>query len=101
MNYYEKEESGKTVLAAEGALNTSEAPEFQKELLSVLNTHKDVILDFSEVPYICSAGLRALMAAQQFVDESEDKTFVIRNICAEVMDVFEITGFSNVLMLEP
>ena len=61
------------------------------------NTDK-LILDFSDVAYMASAGLRALLTAQQYIDDIDNnKDMEITNINSEIRDVFESTGFINIL----
>jgi len=99
MNYVLKIENGKRVLEVSGELKTSEAPSFQTELLNRLAEDARLIVDFAGVNYICSAGLRALLAGQQLVDQSDDGEMVLRRVDEEVMSVLMSTGFVNVLTI--
>jgi anti-anti-sigma factor len=59
-----------------------------------------VKLDLSNVTYIASFAMRALLSAQQIVDENIEASFVITNISAEVRNVFETSGFLDILNIE-
>lgn len=80
----------KTTLVLEGWLDTQAAPVLHEEL----NKHgvvEDLVLDFSEVEYMASSGLREVVAA--FKSQSTaGKAFSVMGVCAEVMDVFQLTG---------
>ena len=56
-------------------------------------------VDLSSVGYICSSGLRALLAAQQAVDEKDEAELVLTNVGEEVMSVLSFTGFGNILTI--
>lgn len=87
------------VLSAEGRIDTYTAEEFEKKLMEVLGEADCVRVDFTEVDFISSAGLRALLNGQKYVDE-EDKEMIIYNINEVVEAVFTSTGFMNVLSVE-
>lgn len=88
-------------LALSGAIKTPSATAFSETLMEYLKETRKLIIDMTEVIYIASAGLRALLTAQQYIDESDDEIdMILKNINDEVMDVFETTGFDNVLTIE-
>jgi anti-sigma B factor antagonist len=91
----------KTVLSIKGSVKTLVAAKFSEEISSALRETEVLILDFENVTYIASSGLRALLTAQQYVDENEGTVdMIIKNINDEVREVFESTGFINVLKIE-
>ena len=99
MEYAITVQSGKTIMFAKGDLKTSEASSFHKELLGALKEHQTVILDMAGVSYICSAGLRALLAGQQYIDSVGVGDLILRNLTPEVESVIKATGFNNVLTI--
>ncbi len=100
MEYRTETEGNCIRLIPTGDLKTTEAKGFEMMMLKELNLGHDIIVDFSEVEYICSSGLRALLAAQQTVDSSDGLKLVIKNVCDEVMNVMQTTGFDNLLTIE-
>ena len=91
-------ENGKVVLAIEGRLDTTTAPELEKELESALAEVKELIFDMSELEYISSAGLRVLLKAQKIMN-TQGKMKVI-HVNESIMEVFEITGFLDIITVE-
>lgn len=89
-----------TILKVAGELRTSVAKDFEQNLLGALAKYPNLIVDMAEVPYISSAGLRALLAAQQYVDSQAGRQFVLIHVGEEVMSVFKTTGFVNVLTIK-
>lgn len=88
-------------LIAKGAVKTPSAPMFTEVIMDNLKQTKSLIIDMADVEYISSAGLRALLTAQQYIDDSDNNMeMIIRNINNEVMSVFETTGFDNILKIE-
>jgi len=85
-------------VALEGRLDTLTSPELEEQLEPALVGVEKLIFDFAELQYISSAGLRVLLTAMQVMDEQG--TMVVRNVCDEVRDVFEITGFIDDLTIE-
>ena len=90
---------GKTLnVALEGRLDTTTAPSLEAELKSSLNDVEELFFDFSKLEYVSSAGLRVLLAAQKVM--SKQGKMVLRNVSPEIMEVFEITGFTDILTIE-
>ena len=81
-----------------GRLDTTTAPALDKAINENLNDVKSLILDFKNLEYISSAGLRVLLSAQKKLPQN--CTMKLKNVCEEVMDVFEITGFADILTIE-
>ena len=86
------------VLQIVGRLDTTTAPALEKTIMENMNGIKSLILNFKELEYISSAGLRVLLSAQKKMQQI-GKMKVI-NVCEEVMEVFEITGFADILVIE-
>ena len=87
-----------TVLAVEGRLDTTTAPELEKELKSCYDDCTELILNFADVEYISSAGLRVLLSAQKAMSKQGSMKLV--NVSSDIMEVFEVTGFSDILTIE-
>lgn len=91
----------KTTFVISGSLKTHVASSFADIIMDTLKNVEQLILDFTNVSYIASAGLRALLTAQRYVDDSnESADIIITNINNEVRDVFESTGFINILNVQ-
>lgn len=94
-----KQLSGATLtLEIEGRIDTTTAPVLEGELKhSVSSEIKDLVFDFAKVEYISSAGLRVLLAAQKVM--KKQGTMVVKNVNDVIMEVFEVTGFSDILTI--
>ena len=95
MEIIKKNEGNKLSIVLQGRLDTTTAPQLEAELKSCLNDVKELVFDFSKLEYISSAGLRVLLACQK-VMKVQGKMSVC-NVNSEIMDVFEITGFTDIL----
>ncbi|MBR6089772.1 MAG: STAS domain-containing protein [Anaerolineaceae bacterium] len=85
--------------ALSGRLDTTTAPVFEKELKEALNGIDDLTLDFSELDYISSAGLRVLLSAQKIMNATKG-TMKVVGANDIVKEIFEVTGFSDILTIE-
>lgn len=81
-----------------GRLDTITAPAFEKEIRQNLKGIENLVIDLKDLEYISSAGLRVLLAAQKVMNRQGD--MVVRNVNDVVMDVFEVTGFIDILNIE-
>ena len=86
------------IFGLEGRIDTNTAPELDKELKDKLPDAEKLILDFENVDYISSAGLRVLMAADKIMRRAGGMKII--NVNDVVEEVFEVTGFSNVFTVE-
>lgn len=91
-------ESDITVVKVDGRLDTVTAPELEAKLQEVYANVKSLEFDFSDLEYISSAGLRVLLGAQKTMNKIGQ--MVVKNVASAVMEVFEITGFSDILTIE-
>ena len=91
-------ESGKVILALEGRLDTTSAPQLEEVLIPYLNGSGEVTLDFSQVSYISSAGLRVLLIAQKQVLAC-GSSMSLSGVSEEIMEVFEMTGFNDIITI--
>ena len=85
-------------IALEGRLDTTTAPELEKELSESMADASELTLDFDKLDYISSAGLRVLLSAHKAMSKKDGmKVTHVNEIVAEV---FEVTGFSDILNIE-
>ncbi len=87
------------VITLKGELNSATAPELEDVVKDSLYGIKTLIFEFKELNYISSAGLRILLVAQKTLEKNNGR-MIVRHPNESVMDVFEITGFKNVLEFE-
>jgi len=88
----------KLVLTVEGRLDTTTAPELESVIKTSLEGIEELVFDFAELEYISSAGLRVLLSAQKVMNAQG--TMVVKNISETVDEIFEVTGFSDILTIE-
>ncbi len=94
-----KKKQDKITMKVCGRLDTTTAPQLEEELGEELSGRKEVVLDFAELEYISSAGLRVLLSAHKTMKKQGGK-LIVRNVNEEVREVFVITGFSEIMDLE-
>jgi len=95
----EKKKTGDSlVITLEGKLNNSTAPQLEAELQENLDGVKALTIDLADLVYVSSAGLRVLLLAQKKMNTRGK--MVVKNVCDEIMEVFEDTGFSSILTIE-
>lgn len=97
MEIIKKSEGNRLVVDVQGRLDTVTAPELEQELASVLDDAEGLTLDFAKLDYISSAGLRVLLSTQKRMMDKGGMT--ITNANEEIMEVFDITGFSSILTI--
>lgn len=85
-------------LALEGRLDTTTAPQLEAEVKDSLTGVTDLILDFTALEYISSAGLRVVLSAQKVMNKQG--RMVVRGVNEYVMEVLEVTGFADILTIE-
>lgn len=85
-------------IALEGRLDTTTAPQLEAELKQSLDGVTALTLDMEKLDYLSSAGLRVLLAAQKQMNKQG--TMVIRHVNETIMEVFEVTGFIDILTVE-
>ena len=94
-----KQQNGSNlVLALEGRLDTITSPELEAELKKDLNSVESLVLDFSKLDYISSAGLRVLLSAHKVM--SRKGGMKVTHVNEIVQEVFDVTGFSDILTIE-
>ena len=98
MDIKTSKEGTSLTVAVTGRIDTTTAPQLEAELKTGVSGITELIMDFAEVEYISSAGLRVLLSAQKVMNRQG--SMVIRNVNETVMDVFEVTGFVDILTIE-
>lgn len=99
MNIQKKQTGTELTIALSGRLDTNTAPLLERELADLtLGTIQSLIFDFAALEYISSAGLRILLFAQKTM--SKLGSMKVTNANSQIMEVFDITGFSDFLTVE-
>ena len=99
MTIKQEKEGSKLIVFVEGYLDALTSPELEAELEKVLPEVKSLVFDLGELEYISSAGLRVLLGAQKTMD-AKNGVMIVRNVREMIMEVFEETGFTNILDIE-
>lgn len=90
--------NGILTISINGRVDTSTAPILEQELKSSYDGCTELILDFGEVEYISSAGLRVLLSAQKIMNKQGSMKLI--NVGPGIEEIFEVTGFSDILTIE-
>ena len=98
MNIEMKRNAEVTTIEITGRLDTTTAPVLDKTINEDIEGTKDLILDLKGLEYISSAGLRVLLSAQKKMMKIGSMKVV--NVCESVMEVLEMTGFADILVIE-
>ena len=85
------------VIALEGRLDTTTAPQLESEVKSSLEGVKELVIDTADLAYISSAGLRVLLSAQKTMNKQG--SMVVKNVSEEINEIFDVTGFSDILTI--
>ena len=94
-----KTKNGSTLtIALEGRLDTTTAPDLEKEIRTGLDGVNVLTMDLEKLDYISSAGLRVLLAAQKLM--AKQGGMKVTHVNEMVMEVFEVTGFADILTIE-
>ncbi|MCR5168708.1 MAG: STAS domain-containing protein [Oscillospiraceae bacterium] len=99
MNLYKVKNGKELRIMPDGRLDTDSAPELESEIKSIPDEITDLVLDFSKLDYISSAGLRVLLSAHNIMDERGGK-MTVKSASKGILEVFEITGFNDILHIE-
>ena len=86
------------VVALQGRLDTNTSPALEEIINNIELDIKDLVIDIKGLEYISSAGLRVLLAAQKKMNKVG--TMKVVNVCDAIMEIFEITGFIDILTIE-
>ena len=92
-------EQNSIILSVSGELTALTAGQLSDAIGKAIEETNSLVLDFKDLEYVASAGLRVLLQAKKLLDAKKGE-LIIRKVCEAVMDVLEVTGFSNILNLE-
>ncbi len=98
MTINKNQNGNELTIALEGRLDTTTAPQLDDDLKSSLTGVESLIFDFSKLEYISSAGLRVLLSAQKVMNKQG--SMVVKNVSEEINEIFEVTGFIDILTIE-
>ena len=93
-----KKNAAETIIEIVGRLDTTTAPALDKTISEDIGDTKNLVLDLKSLEYISSAGLRVLLGAQKKMQKIG--SMKVTHVCEEVMEVFEMTGFADILVIE-
>ena len=93
-----KKEKEELIMEITGRLDTTTAPALEKTINENLDGIKNLVLDLKNLEYLSSAGLRVLLSAQKKMQKIGAMKII--NVCELVMEVFEMTGFADILSIE-
>ena len=93
-----KKNATETIIEIAGRLDTITAPALDKTINEDIGDTKNLVLDVKGMEYISSAGLRVLLSAQKKMQKIG--SMKVTGVCADVMEVFEMTGFADILVIE-
>ncbi|MBR1384324.1 MAG: STAS domain-containing protein [Ruminococcus sp.] len=91
-------EGSKLIIALEGRLDTTTAPQLEQELEKSIGGVSELLFDLSGLEYVSSAGLRVLLSAHKIMMKQGEMT--IKNVREEIMEIFDVTGFVDILNIE-
>lgn len=98
MNIRKKVNGSVLEVEVEGRLDTTTSPKLEEELRSSVAGITSLIIDFEKLEYISSAGLRVLLAMQKIMNRQGE--MLLKNVSETVMEVFEVTGFVDILNIQ-
>ena len=98
MNIIKTKEGSTLSLALEGRLDTTTAPQLEAALHGAMEGVTELNMDFEKLEYLSSAGLRVILAAQKTMNRQG--SMVIRHVNETIQEVFEVTGFIDILTIE-
>lgn len=90
--------ANKAKLVLDGRLNTTTAPTLENAVNELPAEITELVMDMEKVAYVSSAGLRVLLAAQKLMNKKG--SLLLTGVCEDVMEVFEVTGFADILTIE-
>ena len=82
----------------EGRLDTSTAPKLESEIKESIQDVSKLVLDFTSLEYLSSAGLRVLLSTQKTMNKQGE--MIIKNVNETINEIFEVTGFIDILTIE-
>lgn len=98
MTIEKKMNGNELMITLTGRLDTATAPQLEAELKENLEGISDLSMDFAGLDYLSSAGLRVILQAQKVMNRQGN--MVIRNVNETIMEIFDVTGFTDILTIE-
>ena len=98
MNIKKSQNADVMKIALEGRLDTTTAPALEAEVKASMDGVSHLVFDMEKLDYVSSAGLRVLLSAQKAMAKKGDMKLI--NVNEIVMEIFEVTGFSDILTIE-
>ena len=98
MVIHTEQDGARLTVTLEGRLDTATSPELEAALQESLDGIEDLVLDLSELVYMSSAGLRVLLITQKRMNRQGRMT--VKNVNETIMEIFEVTGFTDILTIE-
>lgn len=98
LNINKVKDGDKLNISLEGRLDTTTAPQLEEAVNASVEGVKDLSFDMTKLEYISSAGLRVLLASQKIMNKQGN--MVVKNVSEEVAEIFEVTGFSDILTIQ-
>ncbi|MCR4785421.1 MAG: STAS domain-containing protein [Lachnospiraceae bacterium] len=98
LNIGNEKNGEKLTVTLEGRLDTTTAPELEESVKANIEGVKELVFEINDLEYISSAGLRVLLATQKIMNKQGN--MVVRNATEEVKEIFEVTGFYDILNIE-
>lgn len=100
MTINQNKNAGTLVLALEGRLDTTTAPELEAVAEKIPEDVSELIIDLEKLEYISSAGLRVILALHKLMNEQKNGKMSVRHVGDGIMEIFEMTGFVDILDIE-
>ncbi len=98
LNIEKKIDGNAMEVALSGRLDTTTAPQLEEVVKAELTGKDSLVFDLAQLEYISSAGLRVLLSAQKIMNNQG--SMVVKNVSEEVNEIFEVTGFADILTIE-
>ena len=98
MQLTQVKDNGKLIIAISGRVDTTTAPELEKNITENAEGVTELILDLKDMTYTSSSGLRTILKAQKLMNKQGSMKVI--NVQKDVMEIFEMTGFSEILTIE-
>ena len=98
MNITKNIEGTKFEIKVDGRLDTTTAPQLEEEIKAGIDGITELVIDFSDLEYISSAGLRVLLSAQKIMNKQG--SMKLTGVNDTIMEIFDVTGFADILTIE-
>ncbi|MCR5407437.1 MAG: STAS domain-containing protein [Lachnospiraceae bacterium] len=98
LNINKDADGSKLTIGLQGRLDTTTAPQLDEEVKQLQDKVTDLNFDMTDLQYISSAGLRVLLSAQKLMNKQGSMT--ITNVSPEIMEIFDVTGFCDILTIK-